>query len=106
MAAPHLSLSLHLLASRSSVTAPAARRPPALTCRSAQGAFTLTVLITYRNAIRRHRLAADLGGATWPVCRPPLGKVPAGAANEQSGRRPDRAWSGARYACEWGAMVL
>ena len=59
---PHLSLSLHRLAYRSSVTAPAARRPPALTCRPAQRAFTLTVLITYRNAICRHRLAA-CGGA-------------------------------------------
>src|SRR5882672_9816801 len=40
---PHLSLSLHL-AYRSSVTAPAARRPLALTCRAAQRAFTLTSL--------------------------------------------------------------
>src|SRR5690242_4641376 len=43
---PHLSLSLYRLAYRSSVTAPAARRPPALTCRPAQRAFRLTVLIT------------------------------------------------------------
>jgi hypothetical protein len=44
---PHLWLSVHLMAYRSSPTAPAATRPYALTCRSAQRAFTPTAHITW-----------------------------------------------------------